>query len=204
MYNLPYFKADNEQQVIDFMNQNPFIILTGCDALNKPVATHIPVMVSKREEKVFLQGHIMRNTDHHQAFSNNPNVLAIFTGPHSYVSASWYADKNQASTWNYVTVHAKGEITFKDEAFLLQLLKQTTAHFENNSDSPSLVEHLAEDYVHKLMKAIVAFEIEVENLDHVFKLSQNKDAITHKNVVEHLSSGDASAKAVAAMMKSEK
>ena len=202
MYNLPYFKADNEQQVIDFMNQNPFIVLAGCDADSKPVATHIPIMVMKRDDKIFLQGHIMRNTDHHRAFENNRHVLAIFTGPHAYVSASWYADAKQASTWNYVTVHAKGMLTFKDETFLLNLLKQTTAHFENNPSSPSLVEHLSEEYVHKLMKAIVAFEIEVDNLDHVFKLSQNKDEATHKNVVEQLSIGDDSAKAVAAMMTS--
>ena len=201
MYNLPYFKAENPQQVIAFMHQNPFVILTGCDAHNRPVATHIPVMIHEREGKIFLQGHIMKQTDHHQALLQNQNVLAIFTGPHTYVSASWYTDKKQASTWNYVTVHAKGTLTFKDENFLLELLQQTTAHFEKNPASPSLVQHLPEEYVAKLMKAIEAFEIEVTDIDHVFKLSQNRDEESYQNIIEELSAQSHDAAAVAILMQ---
>ena len=186
------------------MHQNPFVILTGCDAHNRPVATHIPVMIHEREGKIFLQGHIMKQTDHHQALLQNQNVLAIFTGPHTYVSASWYTDKKQASTWNYVTVHAKGTLTFKDEKFLLELLQQTTAHFENNPASPSLVQHLPEEYVAKLMKAIEAFEIEVTNIDHVFKLSQNRDEESYQNIIEELSAQSHDAAAVAILMQKNK
>src|SRR5688500_1115328 len=107
MYSLPYFKATNHQEVIEFMHRHPFIILTGVDAANKPVATHVPILFEEREDKLFLVGHIMKQTDHHKAFIQNDNVLAIFTGPHTYVSASWYTNQKQASTWNYLTVHAK-------------------------------------------------------------------------------------------------
>jgi len=138
MYNLPYFKADNEKDVIEFMRQHSFITLSGCSADLKPVATHIPVLLEQREDKLFLIGHIMKQTDHHKAFAQNNNVLAIFTGPHSYVSASWYVDKQQASTWNYMTVHAKGKLTFLDETALLEVLTKTTSHFEKDNSSPSL------------------------------------------------------------------
>jgi len=201
MYNLPYFKAKDQEQVLAFMHKNPFIILTGCDEDNAPVATHLPVLIKEREGKLYLQGHFMKQTDHHKAFLHNGNALAVFTGPHTYVSASWYKDKKQASTWNYMTVHAKGFLQFMDEAFLQEVLKETTAQFENDDNSPSLFEHLEPDYVARLSKAVIAFEIEVTAIDHVFKLSQNKDEETYKKIVEKLSQGDMQAQAVAGLMK---
>ena len=204
MYNIPYFKAADDKQVIDFMHAHPFAILTGVDAEQMPVATHVPLLVKQEKDILLLQGHIMRNTDHHQAFVGNGNVLAIFTGPHAYVSASWYTDKKQASTWNYLTVHAHGKLKFGDEDMLLAVLKETTAHFENNPGSPSLVEHLDVDYVGRLMKAIVAFEIQVTRIEHVFKLSQNRDEESYQSIINHLEEGDEEAKMMAAIMQKSK
>ena len=201
MYNIPYFKADSQQEVLDFMHNNPFIILTGCDAQHKPVATHIPVLIEEREGNIFLIGHMMTQTDHHKAFIINKNALAIFTGPHAYVSASWYTNKKQASTWNYLTVHAKGLLKFLGEDDLIKVLHTTTAHFENNPASPSLVPHLEEDYVQRLMKAIVAFEIEVTEVDHVFKLSQNRDEESYQSIISNLKQGDEGAVQIAEVMK---
>ena len=149
MYNLPYFKEQDKETVMQFMLQHPFILLTGCDAENKPVATQVPVFVDERDArpddpvgrgKLFLTGHIMRNTDHHKAFEQNPNVLAVFTGPHTYVSATLYDDPHQASTWNYMSVHAKGIIRFGDEQELIAILKRLTLHYENNNTASTTVE----------------------------------------------------------------
>ena len=131
MYNLPHFKANNQQEVIDFMHQHPFVVLCGVDANNKPVATHIPVLVEERDGKLFLLAHIMRKQLHTTAFENNANVLAIFSAAHSYVSATNYAEQNTASTWNYQAVHASGIINFLDEAALHNLLVKLTEKFEN-------------------------------------------------------------------------
>jgi transcriptional regulator len=201
MYNVRYFKAENKEQLIEFMHQHPFVILTGCDAEKKPVATHVPLLLDERDGKIFLVGHMMKQTDHYKAFFKNSNALAIFTGPHTYVSASWYSNQKQASTWNYLTVHAKGTLRFLDDEALLSVLQRTTAYFENNSNSPSLVEHLDAGYIERLMKAIVAFEIEVQEVDHVFKLSQNKDKETYNSIIDHLSQGEDEAKQVANIMK---
>lgn len=201
MYCLPYFKAEDRKQVIEFMQQNPFVILTGCDADNRPVATHVPLLIKEREGKLFLQGHIMKQTDHHKAFLQNEDVLAIFTGPHAYVSASWYKDQKQGSTWNYVTVHAHGKLRLGEEELLLQVLEELTDHFENNPNSPSRMKHLSKDYVDRLVKAIVAFEIEVTGIENVFKLSQNRDEESYKNIVQQLKQGDDGAKAIAEMME---
>jgi transcriptional regulator len=201
MYNLPYFKANNENEVIDFMKSHPFVVVTGVDPTNYPVATHVPVLMEEREGRLFLLAHIMKQTDHHKAFIQNPQVLVIFSGAHAYVSASWYKDQKQASTWNYQAVHAKGKLQFLPDSALLDILHRITEKFENNPSSPSLVNHLPTDYIDRLMKAIVAFEIEVTDIAHVFKMSQNRDKESYQNIIKHLSDGDRDAKLVASVMK---
>lgn len=205
MYSLPYHKAADQKEVIEFMHQHPFVTLCGVDANNKPVATHIPVLISERDGKIFLNAHVMRKQDHTLAFDSNKNVLAIFTGAHTYVSASWYEEKNVGSTWNYQAVHAHGTLRFLDKEELRSILVNLTDKFENNPHSPSLVKHMTKEYVEDMMKAIVALEIEVTDIQHVFKLSQNRDEKSFNNIVDRLSSsGNADAKAVAdAMTKSK-
>lgn len=199
MYNLPYFKADHPQEVFDFMQAHPFVMLISNGA-PYPVATQVPVLMEEREGKLFLQAHIMRKTDHHLALKKDPHVLVVFSGAHTYVSASWYTNPQQGSTWNYQAVHAKGVLHFMDTDALLQQLTALTARFENNPDSPSLMQHLPDSYVQPLLKAIVGIEIEVTGLDHVFKLSQNRDAESYQNIKEHLGRGEAEAQAVAKKM----
>ena len=187
--------------MVEFMRKHPFVFLAGCDAGTKPVATQVPVFIDEREGKLFLSGHIMRNTDHHKAFLQNPNVLAVFTGPHTYVSASLYSNPLQASTWNYMSVHAKGVLSFSSEQELLNILKRTTSHFENNPHSPSLFEKLPTAYVEKLVQAIIAFEIEVTALDNVFKLSQNRDEKSYHAIIDKLRQSDDDSRQIAAEME---
>jgi len=201
MYNLPYFKEKDQQVVLDFIRQHPFAFIAGCSEDGKPVATQIPVFIDERDGKLFLSGHMMRNTDHHKAFLYNPNVLAVFTGAHTYVSASWYEDKKQGSTWNYMSVHAKGGLKFLDDQALLNVLKRTTNHFENNPYSGANFEDLPEEYVHSMAKAIVAFEVEVLQIENVFKLSQNRDEKSYHNIMEKLNAQDADGKYIAGEMK---
>lgn len=200
MYKLSYFQESDPGVVIAFMRANPFVVLCGADAKGQPIATQVPVFIDERAGAIFLSGHIMKQTDHHKAFSENANALAIFTGPHAYVSASWYEDPKSASTWNYITVQAKGKIRFTDHQSLLDILKRTTDHFENDPNSPAGFDQLPEGYVDKLSNAIVAFEIRVETLDNVFKLSQNRDDTSYKNIIQQLEKGDSNAQQIAAEM----
>jgi transcriptional regulator len=186
MYNLPYFKEKDTAVVRAFMEQHPFITLCGADEAGNPVATHVPVLFKEIDGRLFLYGHIMKKTDHHLAFMANPNVLAVFTGPQTYVSASWYSNPQQGSTWNYMTVHAKGVISFLDEASLFDLLRNLTAHFENNDASPALYDNLPPEYITSMSKAIVAFAIEVKEMDNVFKLSQNRDEASFHVIIDKL------------------
>ena len=201
MYNLPYFKEKDQQVVLDFIRQHPFAFIAGCSEDGKPVATQIPVFIDERDGKLFLSGHIMKNTDHHKAFLHNSNVLAVFTGAHTYVSASWYEEKEQASTWNYISVHAKGILKFLDEQALLDVLKRTTNHFENNPYSGANFEDLSAEYIQRLAKAIIAFEVEVLQIDNVFKLSQNRDEKSYHTIMDKLEAQDADGKYIAEEMK---
>jgi len=142
----------------------------------------------------------MKKTDHHLAFMENPNVLALFTGAHTYVSASWYTNPQQGSTWNYMTVQAKGQIRFLDEEALLGLLRDLTAHFENDNNSPALYEKLPAEYISHMSKAIVAFDIEVQEMDNVFKLSQNRDEKSFHVIIEKLQQQGGDGKIIAGEM----
>jgi len=205
MYNLPYFKDKDNAEVIAFIHKNPFAFLTGVDAESKPVATQVPVFIEERDGTAFLSGHMMRQTDHHKAFMQNDAVLCVFTGAHSYVSATWYDNPHQASTWNYMSVHAKGKIRFLDEKSLIEILKKTTAHFENyNGGSPTVYENLPADYSEKLLNGIVAFEIEVKSMDHVFKLSQNRNEQSYSSIISHLDETGAGGKEIADEMRKRK
>jgi transcriptional regulator len=201
MYHLPVYQEKDKQRVLEFMQEHPFATLMGVSADQQPVATQIPVLFKEREGKLLLVGHLMKQTDHHKAFMNNNQALVLFTGPHTYVSASWYENKQQGSTWNYMTVHAKGILRYLPDENLPGILDELTSYFENNTSSPSLYKHLPEEYLNRLMKAIVAFEIEVEHTDAVFKLSQNRDEKSFQQIIGQLEKGNTGAQSIAGEMK---
>ncbi len=148
MYNLPHFTETNENVVFDFMQKNSFVIIAGSDGVF-PVATHVPVEVKKENDTIVLTGHIMKNTTHHKAFLQNKNVMAIFSGPHCYVSASWYEKKDVASTWNYLDVQAKGTIEFYDEEKTIQIIHELTNKYEM-PESEAAFDKLPDEYVNRL------------------------------------------------------
>jgi transcriptional regulator len=187
MYDLPAYKDSDPAAIQAFIDAHPFAFVSGCDADNKPVATQVPVFVEEEQGQKVLRGHIMRNTKHHRAFLHNPNVLVVFTGPHTYVSATWYSNPNIASTWNYMSVHVQGRIQFLDDAALERVLRKTSLHFEgNNAESPTVFDNLPDSFKQKFMPAIVAFEIEIVGMDHVFKLSQDRDKESYLNIIRKL------------------
>ena len=202
MYNLPYHKEKNEQVIKEFIARYPFAFLSGCDTENKPVATQIPVFIEEKDGRKILRGHIMKNTDHHKAFVQNENVLVVFTGPSTYVSGTWYSNPHTPSTWNYMSVHARGIIRFLDDAALVDALRMVSLHFENyNAQSATIYDNLSPELTQNLMKAIVAFEIEVKELDTIFKLSQDRDAKSYQNIIVKLKQQGEAGKVIAAEME---
>ena len=184
MYTLSYYTEQDEQKVIAFIKANAFALITGMGE-HYPVATQIPLTVEIKDGKFFLQGHIMRKTDHHLAFEKNNNVLVLFTGPHCYVSANWYTNPAMGSTWNYMTVQAKGKIYFTDEAGTYNAVKAVSDQYTGTAGAAAF-DNLSKEYIDQMMKAITGFTIEVESITNTFKLSQNRDAASQKNIIAQL------------------
>ena len=184
------------------MEENPFAFLTGSFLNGHQVATQIPMLLEERKGELYLLGHFMRHTDHHKAFDENPNALLVFTGPSCYVSASWYANPQIGSTWNYMSVHINGKIKFMSNIELVAFMKKLTLKFENgNSNSQTIYDNLPEHFLNKMMPAIVGFEIKAERMENVFKLSQNRDEKSYLNIISKLEALGGSSSKVASEMK---
>jgi transcriptional regulator len=200
MYKLPHFTETDNEKIIAFIQAYPFAIITGMGQ-QYPVASHIPIAIEEKDGKIFLHGHIMKKSDHHLAFEKDNNVLVIFAGPHCYVSASWYTNPLGASTWNYMAVHAKGKIVFTDEAGTIKAIREVTERFEGK-DTAASFDKLGDEYINAMVKAIIGFTIEVETMDAVFKLSQNRDEASKQNIIEQLKKrGDENSAMIAAEME---
>jgi transcriptional regulator len=179
MYIPPDYKENDEQKLIAFMQAHNFALLVSCD--NKtPVATHLPFIIEKREEKIFLISHMARANPQWQTF--NENLLVIFQGPHAYISPSHYEKQQNVPTWNYIAVHAYGKPKLiENSKDVFDLMERTINNFEK--DFFAQWKNLSPEYVNGMLKAIVAFEIEVKKLDGKFKLSQNKTKNEQQNII---------------------
>ncbi len=202
MYNFSYFKEKDKKQILKFIEENPFAFMTGSFLSGLQVATQIPVLLVERGGELYLQGHIMRNTDHHKAFMENPNALLVFTGPSCYVSASWYSNPQIGSTWNYMSVHVAGQVNFMTNELLIEFMRKLTLKFEKgNTRSLTFYDNLPDSFLSKMMPAIVGFEIKADKLENVFKLSQNRDEQSYLNIISKLEEQGGSSALIAAEMK---
>ncbi|CAL2081163.1 FMN-binding negative transcriptional regulator [Tenacibaculum sp. 190524A05c] len=187
MYNVPSYKEDNVDELLSFINHYPLAFITGLDEKGNFVGTHIPLIVEQREGELCLIGHMMKKTDHYEALFKNNKILVVFNGPNGYVSASWGTNKSKGSTWNYMTVHVNGRISFFEGDQLINLMRDFTLLHENgDSNSPTVYDNLSESYKQRLMPHISGFEIKVEKIEGVFKLSQGVDEETFSNIIEKL------------------
>jgi transcriptional regulator len=202
MYNLSYFTDNNTENWMNLIEEFPFAVLTGSFLNGKQVATQIPFILVEKEGEMYIQGHIMKHTDHYKAFIENKQALVIFTGPDTYVSASWYTNPHQGSTWNYMSVHISGEVNFLSNNELKELMCKMTLKFENqNQNSPTFIENLDPTYIDTMFEAIVGIELKLDKVHPIFKLSQNKDEETYHSIIERLSELGENSKRIALEMK---
>lgn len=204
MYIPTLFKQDNSEEVKDFLRKNSFGILVSTVG-NKPWATHIPMELDTNTAgKDVLLGHISRGNKQWRDFTNNEEVLAIFSGPHAYVSSSWY-DHENVPTWNYIAVHVYGTLRVIDGEELLISLKKLVNKYEAMSEHPVSVEGMSEKMLESELKGIVGFEIQITAIEAAYKLSQNRDTRNKERIIEELTKrGDISSAEIAASMKSYK
>lgn len=174
LYIPPHFAAADPDRLFEFVRRHAFatMISGGHDGMQ---VSHIP-LVAERDEagRVRLLGHVARANTHWQSLEGGGEVLAIFHGPHGYVSPGWYRQLPAVPTWNYAVVHARGRATLMDEAELHELLLRLSTIYEEGRPRPWKLSEQPADFVASLLKAIVGFAIDVERIEGKFKLSQNR------------------------------
>lgn len=160
----------------------PFASLTTTAATGELVASHVPVLLDEDRGRFgTLIAHVARANPQHEDLAKRP-ALVVFTGPHGYVSPTWYEAHPAVPTWNYCAVHAYGTArVLAEDATSLYLARLARAF-----DPAWQLDALPEDYRIKMMRGIVAFEIEVDRLHGKAKLSQNRSARDVANVIEAL------------------
>ena len=182
MYIPKYFAIQDEEVKYEIIEQNSFATLFS-QHNGEPYATHLPLLLNR--ETLILHGHFARPNDQWKD-SGNQQVLAIFQGPHSYISPSWYETNNAVPTWNYVAVHVYGELEIvEDEQELIDSLQKLVHTYEDSKSMYSLND-VDPNYMAGLSKGIVGFKIKINKIEGKAKLSQNHSVERRKLVVERL------------------
>ena len=190
MYIPNAYRNSNTEELVAFMQANSFATLVSI-ADSVPVASHIPLIIAVSGETVTITGHVAKANTQWQAFAHGES-LAIFSGPHAYVSPSFYEKHESVPTWNYIAVHAYGTPkpmkygeTPEAMAEMLRVMIATyEAAYQMQWDS------LSTKYRDGMMNGIVGFEMVVTRLEGKYKLSQNRSATEQHTVAHGLSHSD--------------
>ena len=191
-FNLPQF-------AIEAMRENPFAALISNDDQGFPFATHLPLHLDPRGEKLFILGHCARANPQWKYLQSRPEALIIFTGPHAYMSPRVYPDLVRVPTWNYISVHVKAKARIIDDAETKDvLLKQLITDHE--SAYADQWRSLPDKYTQQMLSAIVGFELEVLDMQSKFKLNQHRPE-AHAKMHEAYSKGNETEKELAKWMR---
>lgn len=186
LYNPAHFVADDRDALREVIRQYPFATLITPHA-DEPTISHVPLLhVEDGSEHGVLIGHTAR-ANPHVARAATVESIAVFHGPHAYVSPSWYGEPSKmVPTWNYVVVHALGTLQpVADLAGAEDVLDALVERFESRRDAPWSFA-MAEPQRGAMLKAIAAFRMPIRTLTGKFKLSQNRTAADRERLASAL------------------
>lgn len=184
MYVPAAFRVSDTDQLHGFIQNHGFAVLatSGSQGL---IASHVPVLLDRSRGPLgTLVGHFARANEQARDFGSE--ALAVFSGPHAYISPTWYETPETVPTWNYVAVHAVGVLKpVDDAAALVKILEATVEKYEGQKPVPWPFDP-ATEFHQKLLNGIVGFEIEITRLEGKWKLNQNHPAERRQRVVTAL------------------
>ncbi|UIJ45678.1 FMN-binding negative transcriptional regulator [Sphingomonas cannabina] len=181
------YRADDPAAIV---GAYPFALLITTDEAGIR-ATSCPIVFERDGATDRLLGHMARRNPHAPALSAGQHALAVFSGPHAYVSPRWYVEKPQVPTWDYVAAHVRGTLEpIDDEAGQLALLERTAACLERSADRPWTLDDAPEGRVAMLLPMIRSFRIHVDSIEGVTKLSQSHPPGDRARVAEALMRDD--------------
>lgn len=184
MYIPAAFRESNTARLHEFMREHSFALLTSHSARGL-VASHLPLLVdATRGPLGTLAGHFAKANE--QVADAGAESLAVFSGPHAYISPTWYEMPNTVPTWNYVAVHAYGVLRLiEDKAHTAHRLEQMIEKYEGSRSQPWPFD-AGSDFHQKLFDGIIGFEIEITRLEGKWKLNQNHPAERRQRVIAAL------------------
>lgn len=183
MYTPSHYKNENLEEVMEFIKQNSFGILVS-QTNSRPWATHIPLELDQdKEGNDILVGHISKANPQWKSFRESEEVLAIFNGPHTYISSSWYKEE-EVPTWNYIAVHVYGKIQILNNDAVLDSLHKLVDKYEKSSANPVSIHNLSTKTM-KQIRGIVGFQIAISDIQATYKLSQTRPK-DHPKIMDEL------------------
>lgn len=201
MYAPPQHRMEDRAAQLAFMRRYAFALLVSAGAGGPLQATHLPLTVRQEGDALRLLGHQARANPQWRELAPGTEVLAVFQGPHAYISPSLYQRQPSVPTWDYAAVHAHGRLRLLESpAQKLAGLRQLV----QDHDAPWLaeLERLPAEFLAARLEGIAAFEIEVGRVEARWKLSQERTPAERRNIAAALEAGaDGAAHAVAAMIR---
>lgn len=201
MYVPPHFAVTDRAALHDFIEAHSFGLLVS-EVGGTPFATHLPFLLDRdRGPHGVLIGHVARANPHWKELAARP-ALAVFSGPHAYVSPRWYEAENVVPTWNYVAVHATGRaVLVEEQGELLDIVRRSVNVYEAGEPHPWALD-TSGPFVERLLEQIVGFRFEIDALEGKWKLNQNHTADRRAKVVRALDArGGERARAIADLMR---
>ena len=202
MYNPLHFANRDVSQLHDAIEAYSFaLVVTG--AGDNLVASHLPLLLDRTAgAHGTLLGHFARVNCQWESAAGQ-RALVVFSGPHAYISPTWYAAERVVPTWNYIAVHAYGRLQLiEDPAEGLALLSRTVEHFESSQPQPWRLADQPAEFIERLAAQIVGFRITIERLEGKWKLNQNHPQERRELVIAALSGQEsANSLAIARLMQ---
>jgi transcriptional regulator len=201
MYVPTAFEEKDRGKLHDFIEAHSFGLLVSAPG-GVPFATHLPLLLERDAgPHGCLVGHLARANPHWHGLDGQ-EVLAVFSGPHAYVSPTWYEADNVVPTWNYVAVHAYGTARLvEDPETLSGILAATVATYERPMPNPWSLD-TGGDFFRKMARAVVGFRVEIRRLEGKWKLNQNHPPERRERVVRVLEQAeDPEAREIARLMR---
>lgn len=190
MYVPKQFQENDREELLRFIREHSFALLVLINEAGVPIATHLPIELQvDADGPARLIGHVSKANPQAKLFGSKTAALAVFSGPHAYISSSWY-DHVNVPTWNYLSVHVYGRTRVLSDEETLALLRTQVDTYEAASACPVSIESMTEAYVRREMRGLVAFEINIETMQGAAKLSQNRDDANHAAIVDQLRQRD--------------
>ena len=185
MYIPHAYRNTDLSEIEEFIRQNSFAILIN-QVDGSPWASHIPLELRKdTSDSAVLVGHLAKANKQSKVLEQDKKVLAIFNGPHSYVSSSWYQEE-EVPTWNYIAVHVYGTVRIQSKDELRDSLVELVDRYEKDSQEPVSISNLSQKTMRQI-NGIVGIEIRIDKIEAAYKLSQGREQ-DHTRIIEELES----------------